>query len=177
MIVASVAIALLKFAIRSSRQRKDGSSWKPTGIRGYANEVAGTTAARTSRQPRMSWTGVMWVGGSNGASRTTLPRLPDGGASTNTHLTSLLLVGRRTAHALDLASPLLGRKALLDRLAVRARRPPRPSDAEGVAEGRDEPFDGKFAVAELAALVLCDGAECRARARDHSLLLRVRERR
>jgi hypothetical protein len=52
MIVALVDAALLKFVSRSSRQRKEGSSWNPTGILGALRAVAGATAASTSRQPR-----------------------------------------------------------------------------------------------------------------------------
>ena len=66
MIVAPVVAALSKFVARSSRQRKDGSSWNPTGILGAATAAAGATAASTSRQPRMSRVRVIWGGGSTG---------------------------------------------------------------------------------------------------------------
>src|SRR6476646_4601808 len=174
MIVAPVVAALLRFASRSSRQRNEGSSWKPTGIRGAARDAAGTAAARKSRQPRMRRARVIWARARR-ASRPTISRLPDGRAATNTALTAVLLVARRAPHALDLAPALLRREALLDRPAMRPRRPPRPPDAERVAQRRDQPRDGQLAIPELAALVLGHRADRRAGAREHALLLRVRQ--
>jgi len=113
--------------------------------------------------------------GSTERAAPTLPRLPDGRAGTNTALTGALLVARRATPALDLAPPLLRRDPLLDRLTVRTRRTPRPPDAERVAQRRDQPLDGQLAVPELTAFVLGHGADGRAGAREHALLLRVRQ--
>src|SRR5436190_1935588 len=176
MIEAPVLAAPERFVSRSSRQRKDGSSWKPTGMRGEPMATAGTTAASTNRQPRMRrarfiWSGLDW------ASRPTLPRMSGRSGGTNTRLTAFLLVGLRTSEALDLAPPSLRREALLDRPAVRPRRAPRPPYAQRFPERRDEPLERQFPVPQLAALVLGDGLDRRADPVDDPLLLRVRQRR
>ena len=46
MIVAPVCAAFSKFSTRSSRHRKDGSSWNPTGILCEATAAAGAAAAQ-----------------------------------------------------------------------------------------------------------------------------------
>src|SRR5713101_634387 len=53
MIEAPASAALPILMARLSRQRKEGSSEKPTGIRGSLMAAAGNTAASKSRQQRM----------------------------------------------------------------------------------------------------------------------------
>src|SRR5439155_23913996 len=140
MIEAPASFALSRLEARLSRQRKDGSSEKPTGIRGSLIAAAGAIAASRSRQPRMRRARVIGRRLEGRAGRPYRDCLEAGPVLTDPLRSSTpvspLLGG--PAQALDLAPVPLRRQPLLDRLARRAGRSARPPDLERLPERGDE---------------------------------------
>ena len=81
----------------------------------------------------------------------------------------VLLVLGRSAKPFRPAADALGAQTALLRRPCRRRRTPWALDAKCLAQGGSQPLESELAVARLASLVLCDGADDR----DHLVRMRA----